>query len=472
MKKMIKPTTPKKGQFQPKFKPRVGSSVTKVVREFDCIGFSKSGQGLIEFEGRQLEVPALIKGERALIELLPSARGYRARLKKLILVSEERVKPPCKHFESCGACHLQHMSFALQEDFKKRAAAKSLAAFGKLKGCDMTQEPYSYRNKSHHTFFTNEKGAIAWGLYETSSHRLVEISRCLIHDESSDRIASSVAELMEKYGLKPFDEDELAGDIRHALIRVAKETGEILLCLVTNSGTIAHLNSLVKELTELHPEIKTVVRNINDKKTSAVLGNKEHVLYGEGYVVDRLANLSFAISAKSFYQINRDQTEKLYQYACDIAKITKQDEVLDCYSGIGTISLIAAKKAAHVLGVEVNSSAVRDANYNAKLNKIDNVDFKVEDAAKYLLEASRQGLKYDVIFVDPPREGLSADFVQALIKHAPKRIVYISCNHITQARDLSQIKKAGYQVAKLKAFDMFPFTNSVETVAFLEKSPS
>lgn len=472
MKKMTKPSSSKKAAFKPKSGPGKKISSHKILREFDCIGYSKSGQGIIEFEGRQLEVPALIKGERAQVEIGTVAKGYRARVKKIILASEDRVNPPCPHFEACGACHLQHMSLALQEDFKKRSAAKSLAAFGKLKSCDMTINPYSHRNKSHHTFFTNAKGRTAWGLYQTGTHKLVEINRCLIHDEKSDEIAGDVAALMDKYGLKPFDEDKLTGDVRHALIRVAKETGEVLLCLVTNSGTLPHLNALVRDIRQKHPEIKTVVRNINDRKTSAVLGTKEHVLYGEGYVIDRLANLKFAISAKSFYQINRDQTEKLYQYACDIAKITKQDEVLDCYSGIGTISLIAAKKAAHVLGVEVNSSAVRDANYNAKLNKIDNVEFKVEDAAKYLLQASKDGKKFDVIFLDPPRDGLSADFVRALVKHAPGRIIYISCNHMTQARDLSQIKKAGYKVGKLKAFDMFPFTNSVETVAFLEKSPS
>lgn len=469
MKKNTKQTKPGRAETGPGFKPGPKQLKNKIRREFSCIGYSKSGHGLIEYEGRQLEVGALIKGERALIELIPTAKGYKTRVKELIQVSGERVEPPCPHFETCGACHLQHMSLELQEDFKKRSAAKSLAAFGKLKGCDMTRAPFSYRNKSHHTFFINDRGAVAWGLYQAGTHKLVEIKRCLIHDQSSDKIANDLASLMAKHNLKPFDEDRLTGDIRHALIRVAKETGDILLCLVTNSGTISHLNALVKDIVKLHPYIKTVVRNINDKKTSAVLGNKEHVLFGEGYVIDRLANLSFAISAKSFYQINRDQTEKLYQYACDIAKLTKGDRVLDCYSGIGTISLIAAKKAKDVVGVEVNSSAVRDANYNAKLNRIDNVEFKVEDAADYLLEASGEGLNYDVIFVDPPREGLSADFVNALMKHAPKRIVYISCNPITQARDLSQIKKAGYRVSKLKAFDMFPFTNSVETVALLEK---
>lgn len=449
---------------------RHSSRAKSVSGEFECIGYSKQGYGIIEYQGRQLEVFGLIKGEKAEIDLQSHRGGYKANIKKLKLISEDRVEPPCKHFQTCGACHLQHMSLELQEDFKKRSAAKSLAAYGKLKDCEMTKNPYSYRNKSHHTFFLNSKGKIVWGLYESASHKLVEISRCLIHDEKSDEIARDIAGLMEKYSLKPFDEDKLTGDIRHALIRVAKSTGDVLLCLVTNSGTIAQLKSLIKDIIAAHPEIKTVVRNINDRKSSMVLGNKEHILHGEGYVVDRLANLNFAISAKSFYQINRDQTEKLYQYACDIAKITKSDSVLDCYSGIGTISLIAAKKASKVVGVEVNSSAVKDAKFNAKINNMANTEFVVADAAKYMLEEGEKDVKFDVVFLDPPREGLSSDFVKALTKYKPNRIVYISCNPMTQARDLSQIKKSGYKISKLKAFDMFPFTNSVETVAYLERA--
>lgn len=450
------------------------------VADFTCIGYSTNGSGIIDAGGTHIEVPGVLKDEKIRVSLefgeqdeesnLYNKNVYSgAKLLKVLEYSQDRTKPPCPHYDECGGCRLQHMKPKAQELFKLKSASKALRAVGKVSGISMMDYPYSYRNKSHHSFGLSKSGDPIWGLYREGTHDLVPITRCLIHDEKADNIANTITKLMQKYQISPFDEDSLSGDLRHVLIRVAKGTGELLVVLVTGETQFPMQRQFIKDLLDYHPEITSVVRNINSKKTSQVLGRKEHVLHGAGSVVDDLAKLKFYISASSFYQVNHEQTGRLYQHAVDIARLSKKDTVLDAYCGIGTIALLSAMRAGEVVGVEINSAAISDAIKNSKINSISNASFVVADAAKHLRSASKAGMRYDVIFVDPPRSGCSNEFISALIEHAPQKLIYISCNPQTQARDISQLKKAGFIAKRLKAFDMFPQTAHVESVVLMTR---
>ncbi len=275
---------------------------------------------------------------------------------------------------------------------------------------------------------------------------------------------------MEKLKIAPYDEDTKVGYLRHLLVRIGKVTGEVMVVLVTACKKVPNLTALVNQIVALHPNVTTVVQNINGKKTSMVLGRTEIVHYGEGKIKDKLCGLTFNISPRSFYQINHSQTEKLYQYAIKAANIRKSDTVLDAYSGIGTISLICAKYAKHVTGVEINETAVKDAVENAKQNGIKNAEFIYADAGEYLKQMAQQNNHFDVVIVDPPRGGCSKAFIDNLKYAKPKRIVYISCNPVTQARDLKQIQISNYRVVDIQPFDLFPFTTSVENIVVLSRN--
>lgn len=331
------------------------------------------------------------------------------------------------------------------------------------------EEPYHYRNKVHAVFGLDRKNNPISGIYKEGTHRILPVDSCLIEDQKADEIIVTIRSMLRSFKIRVFDEDTGYGLLRHVLIRRGFTTGEILVVLVTASPVFPSKNNFVKALREKHPEITTIVQNINGRSTSMVLGDKEHVLYGKGYIEDVLCGLRFRISSRSFYQINSAQTEKLYAKAMELAELTGNETVLDAYCGIGTIGLIASKHAGKVIGVELNQDAVRDAVQNAKKNGITNAQFFCNDAGRFMSHMAARGESADVVFMDPPRSGSTEEFIDAVALMQPKRVVYISCGPDTLARDLRMFAKHGYKAKEAWPVDLFGWTEHVETVCLLSR---
>jgi len=329
------------------------------------------------------------------------------------------------------------------------------------------EEPEHYRSKVHAVFGEDRKHNIISGIYEEKSHRIVPVESCLIEDKKADEIILSIRGLLRSFKIRPYHEDTGYGLLRHVMIRTGRMTGQIMVVLVLASPIMPSKNNFVKALLKLHPEITTIVVNINDRDTSMVLGEREQIIYGKGYIEDELCGRRFRISPGSFYQVNPLQAEKLYRKAIDYAELTGKETVIDAYCGTGTIGIVAAEKAARVIGVELNPDAVRDARNNARCNRVENIEFYQNDAGKFLVNMAEQGMKADVILMDPPRSGSSEEFLDAVVKLSPGKVVYVSCNPDTLVRDLKYLKQKGYMVKRCAAVDMFPFTEHVEAVVML-----
>ena len=374
----------------------------------------------------------------------------------------------CPYSEKCGGCSLWNQDYEEQLDNKYRQVNKLLKDFGEVPPVIGMGYPYHYRNKVHAVFGPGKKGQILCGVYEKNSHRIVDVESCLIEDKISTAIIRDIKELMPSFKIKPYNEDSGYGLLRHVLVRRGFSTGEVMVVLVLSSPILPSKNNFVKALLKLHPEITTILINVNDRDTSMVLGEQEKVIYGKGYIVDDMLGCRFRISAKSFYQVNPVQTKHLYRKAIEFAGLTGEERVLDAYCGTGTIGLIAAAHAKEVMGVELNYEAVGDAIQNAKQNKIKNERFLCADATEYIVDVAKMGEYFDVVFMDPPRAGSTKAFVEALVELAPERVVYISCNPETLARDLKWFGRE-YQVDQIQPYDMFPFTDHVESVVLLNK---
>ncbi len=434
---------------------------------------SSEGKGIIKKDDKIIFVDGLFVGEEAEVELqYKRAQVYYGKIKKLIKLSPFRVQPKCKVCTACGGCQFQQLSYQEQLKYKKHKVEEALLRIGHLKvkvnDCVGMDSPYNYRNKIQVPFGYDKRGHIVYGFYRENSHEIIPIESCEIEDLRSKNILKSIKELMPKYNLKPYDEDRLSGDLRHVLIRTSYYKKEVMVVLVMTNELFPGRNNFVKDLVKKCPEITTIVLNVNKRKTDVILGEKEIVLYGSGFIIDKLCDLSFRISPKSFYQINPTQCEKLYQLAIENAKITKNDTVLDAYCGIGTIGLVASKAANKVVGVEVVKEAIIDAKNNAKANKINNVEFVCDDASKYMLNLASKKQHIDVVLMDPPRKGSDDIFLNSLMTLSPSRVIYVSCNASTLARDLEILSK-DYKILNVQPIDMFPFTVHVETVVSMEK---
>ncbi len=346
---------------------------------------------------------------------------------------------------------------------------EALGEYRVLSGIIGMEHPYHYRNKVHAAFDHDRKGNPISGVYQEGTHEVVPVESCLIEDEKADAIIGSIRSLLPSFKIKTYDEDTGYGLLRHVMVRRGFVSGEIMVVLVTASPILPSKNHFVKALLKLHPEITTIIQNVNDRATSMVLGERETVLYGKGYIEDTLCGLTFRISSKSFYQVNPIQTQKLYQKAIEYAGLTGEEVVVDTYCGIGTIGLVAAGAAAQVIGVELNADAVKDAVVNARRNGIRNARFYQGDAGEFLRRMADAKERADVIFLDPPRTGSTKEFIEAAASVGAKKIVYISCNPQTQARDLKVFERMGYGVKKGIGVDMFPWTEHVETVCLLSK---
>ena len=382
----------------------------------------------------------------------------------------DRMELTCPYYKKCGGCDYQGVPYEEQLKKKQKGEQSLLGKFGKVAPILGAEDPTHYRNKVHGVFGRDKKGNVFTGIYEEKSHRIVPVEDCGIEDARATAILKTLCVLARQFKFRIYDEDRETGLLRHALIRVGRTTGEIMVVLVLTDPILPSKNNFTKELLRLHPEITTIVLNINDKHTSMVLGERNIVLYGKGYIEDVLCGLRFRISPNSFYQINSEQTERLYQKAIEFAGLSGKERVLDAYCGIGTIGMCAADKAAEVIGVELNKDAVRDAISNAKLNQIKNIRFWNEDAGKFMGRLTAGKEKIDVVFMDPPRSGSTPEFIQAVHLLSPKRVVYVSCDPVTLKRDLELFEKKGWKVQRIQPVDMFPFTSHTETVCLLTHS--
>ena len=375
----------------------------------------------------------------------------------------------CSYAEKCGGCNMLNGNYVQHLNMKQKLVEGYLNGICEVMPIVGMEEPYYYRNKVHAVYANTKQGVIS-GVYQEGTHRVVPIDSCKIEDAKADKIIVDIRNLMKSFRMKAYDEDRGFGFLRHVLIRRGFHSGEIMVVLVTGTPIFPSKNNFVKELRRLHPEITTILQNINDRKTSMILGERELVLYGKGYIEDTLCEKTFRISAKSFYQVNPIQTELLYKKAIELAALTGKDRVIDAYCGIGTIGLIASDAAKEVLGIEVNPDAVRDAIRNAKANRVKNIQFYRADAGAYMVQMAEQDMRADVVLMDPPRAGSDEAFLSSVVKLAPERIVYISCNPETLARDLKYLKQKGYEVGKAWPYDMFPWTGHVESVVLLTKA--
>ena len=391
--------------------------------------------------------------------------------KQRIMKEEKKNKiAACKAAKKCGGCQYQGIPYEKQLQDKQKAVRQLMQPFCKTAGITGMKDPYHYRNKVHAVFARKKDGTIISGVYEEGTHWVVPVETCQIEDEKADAIINDIRGLLKSFKIKIYNEDTGYGLLRHVLIRRGFSTGEIMVVLVLGSPVMPSKNNFVKALRKLHPEITTVVLNVNDKRTSMVLGDRETTIYGKGYIEDVLCGLRFRISSKSFYQINPVQTEKLYGKAMELAGLSGTERVIDAYCGIGTIGMVAAKSAKEVIGVELNPDAVRDAVKNAKHNQMKNIRFYQEDAGRFMEKMAALGEKADVVFMDPPRSGSTEQFMKSVVTLAPKKIVYISCDPQTQARDLKYLTRYGYKAMGAYPYDMFPFTKHAENIVLLTKN--
>ena len=371
----------------------------------------------------------------------------------------------CPFNQYCGACQYQGTDYRKQLEIKQKHVEDLLLGFHRVEPIIGMTDPDHYRNKMQISFAYDEHHNMISGYYIPSSHMILPISECMLCDKDINRIYSSVKKILLKYRISVYDERSMKGCIRHLLIR-STNLNEYMVVMVTGSMYMNNAENIAKDIVRFNPEVKTIIQNINSRRTSAILGNRNNVLYGKGYITDELCGLKFKISANSFYQVNKRQTEILYQKAIELADLKKSDVLIDAYCGTGTIGLSSSKKVKKVIGVELNQSAIKDAINNAKINKIDNIEFICDDAGRYMDRLSKNNTHIDVVIMDPPRSGSDIKFMSSMVKMNPERIVYISCNPVTLRNDLNYLKKF-YKIKTIQPVDMFPYTQHVETICCL-----
>ena len=380
----------------------------------------------------------------------------------------------CPYFKKCGGCSYSEIPYSEQLEIKNSMIKKLLGQIAKEDGVKPesvvgAEDPLYYRNKVHSVFARNKKGQIIRGIYRRDSHDVISVNGCLLEDKKADAIIEEIKRLLPSFKYRVFDEDNGTGWLRHVLVRSGNCGGkeEIMIILVTADVAFPGKNNFVKALRHSFPEITTIVQNINRKRTSMVLGDRDIIVYGKGFIEDDRLGLRFRISPGSFFQINSEQTKKLYDMALECAGLNGSETVLDAYCGTGTIGMFMSRKADKVIGVELNPDAVRDARDNAKRNGINNIEFVCADATRYMLE--KASTHFDVLCMDPPRSGSTPEFIKAASDLGIDRIVYVSCNPETLARDLKLFRKQGYRIKRLVPVDMFPLTDNCEAVCMLTK---
>ena len=429
------------------------------------------GSGVAKVEGYPLFIPNGLPGEKAKVKVVKTNKNFGfGRLLELQEKSPYRVEAPCPIYKECGGCQLQHLNYEGQLLVKHKHVQDVLERIGKIDAVVHPtigmKEPWRYRNKAQVPIGEQEGGLIG-GFYQQRSHQIINMEACLIQQEENDDVVRKVKEICQKYGVKAYNEERHKGELRHIMVRRGLVTGEMMIVLITRTNEITNKNKVVDEIATEISGLKSIIHNVNNKKTNVIMGDITNVLWGQETITDYIGDVKFAISARSFYQVNPEQTKVLYDKALEYANLQGEENVIDAYCGIGTISLFLAKKAKKVFGVEIVPQAIEDAGKNALLNDIYNVDFAVGKAEEVIPNWYKEGNTADVLVVDPPRKGCDEALLQTIIDMKPKKVVYVSCNPATLARDLRVLEDGGYKTLEVQPVDMFPQTMHVEAVAQL-----
>lgn len=431
------------------------------------------GAGVAKVDGYPLFIVGALPGETAEVHVLKTLKSYGfAKLIEIITPSEHRVAPPCHVFDECGGCQVQHLSYEGQLAWKQQMVKNAMERIAKLpnvpvhpvKGMD---NPWRYRNKSQIPFGLQD-GRVVAGFYQTRSHEIADTDVCIIQTEVADDLLREFKKELGRLGIAPYNEKTHQGMLRHVVIRKGRATGEIMVVLITKKKKFPQKEEAVAAIRRILPDVTSIVQNVNDEKTNVIFGNETITLWGKDAIEDLIGDVRFEISARSFYQVNPEQTEVLYKQALDYAQLTGTETVIDAYCGIGTISLFLAKQAKQVLGVEIVPQAIEDAKRNAEINGFTNTYFEAGPAEVVIPKWYKEGKKADVLVVDPPRKGCDEALLQTILEQKPKRIVYVSCNPATLARDLRILEDGGYVTQEVQPVDMFPQTTHCEAVAWLE----
>lgn len=442
--------------------------INKVIKG-KCLDISSEGKGVVKNGRDIIFVDGLFVGEEAEIRILYQRAGvYFGKVSKLLTMSKDRIQPKCKICTACGGCQYQQLAYPTQLAIKTTRVQNAIKRIAHIenvvvKPCIGMKEPYHYRNKVQMPFGKDKFGNIIYGFYKENSHEIIPVDECMIENKKAAPILRTIKDLLKKHRITIYNENNGTGLLRYVLIRTSYHYEELMVVLVTTEMNFPGQRNFIDELVKLHPEITTVVENVNSRHTNVILGFKDKVLYGKGTIKDDILGLTFNISASSFYQVNPVQVEVLYKTALDLIDIKSDQVVLDAYSGVGTIGLIAAKRAKKVISVEISHQAHLNAIENAKNNNVKNIEFFEDDAGKFINEYTDQ---LDIVIMDPPRKGSDEKFLSSVLSREPKQIIYISCDPETLARDLEYLKKK-YDVTFVQPVDMFPFTSHVETIVGL-----
>ena len=437
-------------------------------------GYSSEGDGIARLEGMAVFVKGAIRGETCLVKLLKVGKTAAwGKVEQVLSSAPSRMTPDCPHFPKCGGCALRHMTYEEELSFKRQRVEDALRRIG---GLDLTVDvihgaahPDRYRNKAQ--FPVSGKQGVSVGFFRSRSHDVIDVPSCLLQRPEADAAGRAVKGWMEQYSVPAYDEVSHTGLVRHVYVRTNR-AGQSLICLICNGESLPHQPELIDALREAVPQAVGVVLSINRDKTNVILGKQYRTLWGQDYLYDTLCDLTFKLSVPSFFQVNPEQTEVLYRKAAEFAGLTGEETVVDLYCGTGTISLVLAGQAKQVIGAEIVPSAIEDARENARRNGLQNAEFICADAKEAAAELARRGLRPDVICVDPPRKGMAEEVIGYIADMAPRRVVYVSCDPATLARDCKRFEELGYRTLRAEAVDMFPRTHHVETVVLLGREKS
>ncbi len=430
------------------------------------------GEGIAKIEGLTVFIPNAIIGEKAKVKILKVTSSHAfGKIEEIIEKSPYRIEPDCNTYNRCGGCNLRHIEYEKTLELKKNSVENTLrktlgrdVKINEILGMD---KPYYYRNKLQYPIGIKDDNPVI-GVFAERTHEIIPTSSCKIQNELAQKIANDIFKFIKENHISVYNEKTLQGSVRHIVIRVGVKTNEAMVTIVSNTEKLEKENELVEYLVNKYPEIKTIVKNINTKNTNVILGKENMTLFGNGYIYDYLGNKKFKISPMSFYQVNPIQTEKLYNKAIEYANLSGNETIFDLYCGIGTIGIFASDKAKKLYGIETIPEAIEDAKENAKINKIENAEFFVGDVEKTLPEfIEKNNVSAEVIFIDPPRKGCDKTALDAIMKIQPQRIVYVSCNPATLARDL-RILEENYTLTKIAICDMFPWTSHCEVISVLK----
>ncbi|MGU8471829.1 23S rRNA (uracil(1939)-C(5))-methyltransferase RlmD [Clostridium perfringens] len=445
---------------------------------FDIISQGYEGEGIAKIDNKYpIFIEGTLKGEKVKVRIVKVNKNFAyGKLMEVLEASEERVNPPCAIYKRCGGCKLQHASYKAQLDFKWDRVKDCVSKIGKLDPSIVKyplgmENPWRYRNKVQLPIGLIN-GEVKIGFFAPRSHDIIDMESCLIQDEIGDKVVKLTREWIEKFNIRPYNVDgeyDEKGIVRHIMIRRGFTTNEVMVVLVTNGEKLPHKEEFVDLMVKNIPGIKSVIQNINSKKTNVILGLESKTLWGEDTISDYIGDFRFNISPLSFFQVNPTQTEVLYGKALEYANLTGNEEVFDAYCGTGTITLFLSQKAKKVYGVEIIPQAIDNAWINAKENKVENVEFFVGESEVVIPDLINKGVKADVVVVDPPRKGCDKKLLDAITNIDAKKIVYVSCDPSTLGRDLQVLEENGYKTLEVQPVDMFPNTSHVETVALIRR---